>query len=153
MIPIERDVLEGWRRVLRRQLGGVSLWTLKEYGRSVLIMESPDKESLTAMLLALIGHLRKMTRTTEEPMMNILCSYDDSGWRVIFFPRRKHRPEAYFKEGEERVLISPAAVDLGGLIITPLRQDFERVDAGMVEGIFQEVSLPVDELERVVDAL
>jgi hypothetical protein len=152
-IPVEKDSLEGWRRVFRKKLDSVSVWTLKDYGRTVLVIESPDKEELAGFLVLLIGGLRKLTEVAEEPMMNILCSFDDPNWRIIFFPRRKHRPTVYFREGEDRVLISPAAVDMGGLIITPVQGDFERVDATLIEGMFQEVSLPAGQLETVVDAL
>jgi hypothetical protein len=152
-IPVEKDALEGWRRVFRKKLDSVSVWTLKEYGRTVLVIESPDEERLVGFLVLLIGGLRKLTEVAEEPMMNILCSFDDPNWRIIFFPRRKHRPTVYFREGEDRVLISPAAVDMGGLIITPVQGDFERVDATLIEGMFQEVSLPAGQLETVVDAL
>ena len=153
MIPVERTALVEWRRVFRRKVNGPSLWTLKEYGRSVLIIESADKEDLVASLRLLLGQLRKVTEEADEPMMNILCSFGDSGWRIIFFPRRKHRPDVYFREGDERVLVSPAAVDLGGLIITPVERDFERVGAAMVEDISQEVSLPTEHLDAVIDAL
>jgi hypothetical protein len=83
-------------------------------------------------------------------MMNILCSSQTSGWRVIFFPRRKHRPDVYFKEGEEKVLISPAAVDIGGLVITPVEKDFNTVDATMIQDIFEEVSLERGKVEEVI---
>ena len=51
----------------------------------------------------------------------------------IIFPRRKHRPDVYFIKGGDRVLISPAAVDMGGLIVTPVERDFQKVDAAMIE--------------------
>lgn len=153
VIPVESDALDRWRRVFRKKLDGASFWTLKEYGRSVLIIESSDKEGLSGLLRALVGQLRRLKGEAEEPMMNILCSYDDLGWRLICFPRRKHRPDVFFREGDERVLVSPAAVDLGGLIITPVERDFERVGAAMVEDIFQEVSLPTEHLDAVIDAL
>jgi len=153
LIPVERDALEEARRVFRKKLGSVALSTMKEYGRTTLIIESPDKESLADLFIALVGQLRKVKGSAEEPMMNVLCSYGRSGWRIILFPRRKHRPDVYFKAGEERVLISPAAVDLGGLIITPLKRDFERVGSRMIEEIFREVSLLTEELEKAVDAL
>jgi hypothetical protein len=87
---------------------------------------------------------------SEEPMMNVLCSFTDGAWRVILFPRSKHRPDVYFKEEAERVLISPAAVDIGGLIVTPLEKDFKTVNALLVESIFQEVSLPPANVDETI---
>jgi hypothetical protein len=152
-IPVERDAQQGGRRVFRKKPDGVSVITLKEYGRTVLVLESGDKEKLAASIRLLLAGLREMTGEADEPMLNVLCSFDGSNWRAICFPRRKHRPEAYFKEGEEKVLISPAAVDMGGLIITPMKRDFERADRELVEGIFREVTVQEVQIEAVIDGL
>ncbi len=85
--------------------------------------------------------------------MNLLGSFAESLWRVILFPRSKHRPDSYFREGEDRILISPAAVDCGGLVITPLEKDFRDVDATTIEGIFREVSLSRHDVEAAIEAL
>ena len=82
-------------------------------------------------------------------MMNVLCSYQENIWRLIIFPRRKHRPDVYFKEGNDRVLISPAAVDMGGMIVTPRKKDFLNVDAKLIEDIFSEVS----EKQEIIDTI
>jgi len=77
-----------------------------------------------------------------EPMMNILCSYEEEkGWRVLVMLRSKHRPEEFYKEGTEKILFSPAACDYGGLCITPLEKDFNRLDKGLVNNIFNEISI------------
>jgi hypothetical protein len=86
-------------------------------------------------------------------MINILGSYQDGIWRVIIVPRRKHRPDVYSREGDGRVVISPAAVDVGGLIVTPLERDFERVNAAMVQAIFDEVVLDKKTVDQVLSAL
>jgi hypothetical protein len=86
-------------------------------------------------------------------MLNILCGFNEGDWRVIVFPRSKHRPDAFFKEGSDRIMISPAAVDIGGLIITPLEKDFNGVDAPLVESIFREVSVPEEMVDRAIGML
>ena len=83
-------------------------------------------------------------------MMNVLSSFTDGLWRLIVFLRKKHRPEMYFKDGNERVMISPAAVDVGGLIITPIERDFERLNASMVQRMYDEVMLDEDSVKRIV---
>jgi len=60
-------------------------------------------------------------------MLNILGLYAAGEWIIHVFPRAKHRPAFYFKDGDERLLISPAAVEFGGICTTPREQDFERV--------------------------
>lgn len=153
VIPVERDATDSARRILKAQGDAVAVYTLKNYGRQVIVLESEDKRPLEATLLRFISAMRKITSVTEEPMLNILCSYGSQGWRLIIFPRKKHRPDIFFKEGDEKVLISPAAVDIGGLIVTPVEKDFNRVDAQMIEGIFSEVSLETETVESIINHL
>jgi hypothetical protein len=77
-----------------------------------------------------------------EPMMNILCLYEEKkGWRVHIMLREKHRPDDFYKKRDERILFSPAACDFGGLCITPMEKDFNRLDKGLLNNIFNEISL------------
>ena len=150
LIPVEKAALEKSHRVFRRSLDSVDILTLREFGRQVIVLESRQRENLTSLVNKLSDSLRQTLRVSEEPMMNMLCSFEDGAWRVIVFPRSKHRPDVFFKEEAERVVISPAAVDIGGLIVTPLEKDFKTVNASLVESIFQEVSLPPADVNETI---
>lgn len=88
-----------------------------------------------------------------EPMMNVV------GWRVgdeyvsVVFPRAKHRPDCYFLEDKERIMVSPGALDMGGIIVTVRPEDFEKIDAETAASILKEVSLPKEEVENVVEKI
>ncbi|MCX6133990.1 MAG: DUF4922 domain-containing protein [Ignavibacteriales bacterium] len=152
-IPVERAACENNRRNARKSINNVQILTLEGFGREVVVLESQDIVNLENVLRQLIGSLAAVTGTTEEPLMNLLCSYADSAWRVILFPRSKHRPDAYFKEGDDRILISPAAVDIGGLIITPIEKDFNVLEASIIEGVFSEVSLAKELVDAAIEKL
>lgn len=76
----------------------------------------------------------------EEPMMNVYARMDGMGRGVEFVvvPRRAHRPGCY-GTGEGRMLVSPAAIECAGVMITPRREDFERMDFNMLNRIYGEV--------------
>jgi len=77
----------------------------------------------------------------EEPMFNILALYKESaGWQVLIFPRAKHRPDVYFKEGDEKLLLSPASTEMGGICILPGKDDFMKINKEMIKNIYNEVS-------------
>lgn len=152
-IPVEQEAADHRRRQQRVSVHGVPVFVMEEFGREVFVLESADRASMEKAMAALIGAMQSALGGTEEPMMNVIASWKDGLWRVLVFPRRKHRPDAYFRKGEERILISPAAVDIGGFIVTPLQTDFERVDAAMIESIFREVSVRRDEVERICSFL
>ena len=91
-----------------------------------------------------------------EPRMNVVCWRQacGSGWEdeivSIIFPRKKHRPDCYYAEGEEQLLISPGALDMSGLIITPREEDFRRLTAERAIDILQEVTMTEEELKPVI---
>jgi len=74
-----------------------------------------------------------------EPMMNILTWYEEDLWTTCIFPRKKHRPDCYSAEGDDNMLISLAAVDMGGVFITPLEKDFEKISKENIIEILGEV--------------
>ena len=78
----------------------------------------------------------------EEPMMNVLSWRDNDSFLTVVFPRKKHRPDCYYKEGDEQLLVSPGALDMAGLLITPREEDFRKLDAEKAVAILKECSLP-----------
>ncbi len=152
-IPVERDAVNVQRRKRFYYKNHVAGFTLMNYGRAVMIIESTDKIQLLAFIHKMFDEWKKLLRLIEEPMANILCSYQENIWRLIIFPRQKHRPNVYFKEGNDRVLISPAAVDMGGLIVTPLEKDFLNVNAKLIEDIFSEVSEKQEIIKKILEKI
>jgi hypothetical protein len=152
-IPVELDAADERRRKVLGRAKNLTILTLERYGRGVIILESAHHEDLAATLLNLIGDLRTLFAVKEEPMFNVLCSFQNHAWRVILFPRTKHRPDVFFQEGEQQVMVSPAAVDIGGLIITPREKDFDGLNAGMIEAMFQEVSVDARMIQEIVGNL
>ena len=66
---------------------------------------------------------------------------------MLIVPRRKHRPSYYFLKEKNRILLSPAAVDLGGLCIIPRREDFDKINADIIREVFKEVCIPGEHFE------
>ena len=85
-----------------------------------------------------------------EPMMNIICWYEAGFWRVALFARGALRPSCYFAEGEAHFLISPACVEMGGLIIAPMEEDYLRLKAGDVKKMFDDVSISPETEENLI---
>jgi hypothetical protein len=152
-IPVERDAVNVQRRKRFYYKNHVAGFTLMNYGRAVMIIESTDKIQLLAFIHKMFDEWKKLLRLIEEPMANILCSYQENIWRLIIFPRQKHRPKVYFKKDNDRVLISPAAVDMGGLIVTPLEKDFLNVNAKLIEDIFSEVSEKQEIVKKILEKM
>ncbi len=83
-----------------------------------------------------------------EPAVNILCRVDDGHIRMIVIPRKRHRP-SFYGTGVGQMLISPASVDLGGVIITPREEDFHRIDADTIRSILDDTVLSKRQMRLV----
>ncbi len=91
--------------------------------------------------------------TEPEPMLNVLASRQQNSWRVYVFPRKLHRPWQYFAEDDQKILLSPASVDLGGVLITPRKEDYEKIDADTVKDIFNQVCLDENKTQGIIESL
>jgi hypothetical protein len=153
LLPVEAEVLEPRNRVVVRRHKEVSLWRTGGLGRGILVIEGKSAASVSSAFGEAIAALCRLCPSDDEPMLNLLCTHTGSAWRLILFPRRTHRPAAYYREGEGRLLVSPGAADMGGMLITPMEKDFLVMDRGIIEGIFREVALDDSSLGSLVDAI
>ena len=109
----------------------------KDRYRTIRI-ESENKQEILDRFQQ-IYHSLPLQPDDAEPMLNILTWYENGMWTTCLFPRKKHRPACYFAEGDANLLITPASVELGGVVITPLEKDFEKITAGDIAGILHEI--------------
>ena len=110
-------------------------------GRNLFTVETSTLRAAQRYVLRLLD-LLPVPDGADEPMVNMLCWWDktDRAWRIVVFPRRKHRPACY-GEGEGRLLISPASVDMGGLWAVPVLKDYETLTAAQVQALFDELCM------------
>jgi ATP adenylyltransferase/5',5'''-P-1,P-4-tetraphosphate phosphorylase II len=114
---------------------------LSDYLRKLFYIESEKLAGICELFKGLYSVLRLAPKYEEEPMMNIISFYDQKKWKVIVFPRIKHRPDYYFKDGNDKILLSPASVDFGGVCITPREEDFNKISKKNIIDIFRQVSI------------
>lgn len=147
------------RRFLERhannsvQINGIPVTLLHNTDRSVLVFRAPTAPEATLVLERILHAAGQVLGISEEPLVNILAWWTDTEWDLVVVLRSKHRPDAYFREDSEKLLISPAAVDMGGLVITPREEDFSRLDARTIKTIYREVSLESSLATTILEAL
>jgi hypothetical protein len=138
LFPIEKDT------------AGLAGITVPNYGRNVFVFREREKAASIARMDRAIELLAQITGKRTEPMVNVAVFYDNGDWVTYLFPRGKHRPEV-FHTGE--LTISPAAIDLCGIVAVPLAKDFEKITADAVAAVFREVTLPQDQFREVAERL
>jgi len=153
LLPLEEAVQDPRNRARVDRRGGVTLCRTAGLGRGALVVEGGDEGSVAAAVGEILRGLGRLQEYTGEPMLNVLGVHTGEFWRLVLFPRHKHRPDAYFREGEGRLLVSPGAVDLGGLLITSRAEDFRALNPELVRGIFREVAFGDAEVDALLDLL
>ena len=146
-MPIEAD----WRTRTAEtvvQTDRAALYSLDDAPRTTLVIDTDDAGEACRLFQAVCRAL-PVPEGDEEPMMNVLALYESARWTVFVFPRARHRPACYTADGDARLLSSPASVDLGGVFITPVEQDFQKITADDVAQILSEVCLPPEAFARV----
>lgn len=76
-----------------------------------------------------------------EPRYNLFAWQDKQrGFTMAYFPREGHRPACYTATGEEQLLVSPGALDMAGLLVTPRKEDFDKITESDITQIYKEVA-------------
>ena len=138
-LPIEKDYNNEKCCQLVRQIGNVDLFYWPDYQRGIITLKSNNKAELIECFKNIYIHLHRLAPDETEPMLNILTVFEQDCWVIHIFPRTLHRPGQYFETGEKQIILSPAAVDMGGVFITPREEDFIKITPDVVKDIFEQV--------------
>ena len=150
-LPIEEDLRRFDQRKSLRGGDHVGITLLDNCGRTVIVFRSADCAEMVGCVSLVVSGLRRETGRSEEPMANIVAVFDSVTWTVFLFPRGRHRPESFFAEGDDKLVVSPGAIDMAGVIVTPRLEDFVRVTPVQIAKIFSEVSQSPPMVERALD--
>ena len=154
ILPLQRE----WQRLSRnltevaRRGEDATLSVIEDYPCAALAIRSRSRRGSERMFATLYHALPKVPDQT-EPMLNVVAWRADDEYVSVVFPRRKHRPDCYYKDDDEKLLVSPGALDMSGLIITPRREDFERITPEQALAILSECALSVEDMEALKERL
>lgn len=152
LMPIEGEIAELGEKYGRELVsnGKLKINAIADGLRRFFFLESSSKELLEHAFSLIFDFVAAYQGA--EPMINLLCYYH-KGWQLYLFPREKHRPWQYFEKGEGNILLSPAAVDLGGTLITPLEKDFNSLSKEDIADIFGQVTCSEEHFRAISDMI
>lgn len=132
----------------------LSVFAIDDGLRKFISIESIDKELVVNAFNKFYKTYSKLMNEEQEPLMNLVSLYEEEyGWRIIIFLRAKHRPAVFFAEDETKMLVSPAAIDLGGVCVFPREEDFNRITKEQIADIFKEVFVDVEILNTLLNKI
>jgi hypothetical protein len=148
LLPLPEAFPEGFT-IIRDS--DVQVYRAEKSDRAVLMLDGNDKELLLQQFDRLLRAAQNIVAGSTEPMINLLCSCANGRWRIMIFFRAKHRPDAFYQEGEQRIFVSPGTIDMAGVIITPREIDFNRLDGQSIRNIYTEVSLSEQMMSKIIE--
>ena len=159
LLPIEENLYEGEPVLLEdcsyceeTAKNTFELFTLGGCGRSVVVFRGGKREEVAYWVDEVIKELA-FQADKDEPLINIVCTYDPKLWTVYLFPRSRHRPASFYAEGEARLTVSPGAIEMAGVVVVPEPTHFDRIDGERIAGIFAEVSMNPEIVNDLIDGI
>jgi len=150
-LPVERMRQDAGK--LLRQNDHVDIRAMEQYHRRIIMLRSSDKQALAGCFEQIYDFLKPLQPDQPEPMLNILAGYHAPEWQVLVLPRKEHRPWQFHAQGDEQVMLSPASVDLGGVLVTPREKDYARMDLALMEDIFAQVCIDAANWDDLLNEL
>lgn len=144
--------LEKEQQVLIKQGNGSSLSMFNSVSFNAFVIKSKAQETEMALFKQLYAAM-PVREGEKEPRMNIVAWRDGSENVIVVLPRDNHRPACYFEEEDRRMVISPGALDMAGLIITPREEDFNRMSEDKLISILKEVSIKEKDMKNIKEKL
>ncbi len=145
-LPIESDFSGGKFTKLIEVRNGVEIWHWSKYLRGIVTLKGHESEQIVHVFNEFYKKFSAFQPDKPEPLLNVLVYADLHGFVIHIIPRILHRPKQFFEDGFGQILLSPASVDLGGVIITPREEDFDKIGASDVKDIFNQVCMSENEI-------
>lgn len=150
-LPLEIEIENIPREIVYRT-NELNVFIVHNYLRNSFFIETKNKEHAIQFFKQLYA-LLEIKEGDNEPMMNILTWYENGIWYSYIIPREKHRPTCFYAEGDDNILISPASVDLGGVFITPLEKDFDKITSDDIKGILKEICISNQKMYSIIEKI
>ena len=154
VLPLQTN----WQRLSRNLTDVISLndeekiSVLRDFLVPAFVIISKSEDSDEELFHRLYRSM-PMRGDESEPMMNIIAWRKGDEFISVVIPREKHRPDAYFAEGEAQMMVSPGALDMAGLIITPREEDFSKINLDKATALLRECGISAEKTEAIVSNL
>ena len=154
ILPLQTN----WQRLSRNLTDIISLndeeriSVVRDFIVPAFVIISKSAESDEALFRRLYKAMPQRGDET-EPMMNIISWRKGEEFISVVIPREKHRPEAYFAEGDAQFVVSPGALDMSGLIITPREADFRKLTEEKALSLLQECGVSEEKMNAIIAKL
>ncbi len=149
-MPVEKDFWDSGNVIIYGRKLKTEIWNWENYHRGIITIRGRSREGLSEAFNFFYNKIAAIQPGRPEPMLNIIAYREKGDWIIHIIPRRLHRPSQYFLEGSGQIVLSPASVDISGVLITPREQDFQKITEDDITDILHQVCFDEAELAGLI---
>lgn len=117
------------------------LYHYKKFNRGIFMLRASTPKSMAKMFYRLLDCLNLLAEDT-EPRFNAFTYFSEGEYRAVVILRSSSRPKSF--------PLLPGAADMAGFVVVPQPEDFDRIDAGVLQAIYDEVTLSEEDEKRLL---
>lgn len=151
-VPLPWDITQtAYKKYILKTISGITeikFWddSLRKY----ITLESEDLDDIEEKFVRTIQSLEEVNGSEAETKINILAYRDIPKLYIIIIPREKHRPDIFYHK-DNNLLLSPASIDIGGILVLPREEDYIRIDREIIKDVFSEIMLQQEKFQLLIN--
>ena len=163
MMPLENDINHYLELLLQNESQDnplsylvsnqdAHLYHYQKFTTGVFVLRSETSKSAAKLFYRLLD-CADIPEGEPEPLINLYSWWTNGEFRTVVVFRRSHRSHHYWSEGPDHLTMSPGCADMAGVFIVPVEKEYEALTSEWLSDMVQEVSVPQEEQERIIDRL
>lgn len=152
---VEKELIDRkediWEIEKERTYMEARLYKVTNYLCPLLCLEFDNDIDCNSMLKRVLKSLPQHEHEEEARFNLIAWKIGIEKIAIIVIPRSKHRPDCYSAKGNKQLMISPGALDMGGIIVTVRQEDFDKINEIEIDRIIKECGLSKKEMEESIE--
>jgi len=134
------------------RLSDARLYHCQLFSRGIFALRAKTAKSLTKLFYRLMESA-PVKPDDKEPRINLFVWFSGGEYRAITIFRNAHHSHHFNETGSEHLTIAPGCADMGGVVIVPVREDFDKLDQQMLSDVFDEVSMSSEDEAELIRRL
>ena len=136
-----------------KNISNAVLYSVRDTLRRILVIKGRDKKAIEKLFFMVYGAMTNLFPSAKETKLNLVSTMMNGEHLLFIFPRKAHRPRCFYTEGDEQLLVSPATLDFGGVVVLPREEDFKKITKYNIEQIFSDVAFSEDMFSALLTKL
>jgi len=128
------------------------LFHYRKFVNGIFVLRSATPKSAAKLFYRLLD-CAPVAEGDSEPGFNLFTYYKSGEYRSIVIFRTSHRSHHYFSEGPDHLMMSPGCADMAGVLITPVKEDFDKLDDTLLSEMLAEVTVTKETEDMIIRRL